>query len=151
MIYHENCLPADNSHEISCLICNFWKSGKIWNCRLLQIIGGALRVNILPAVIIFLTNIFPSPWAWSHFFSFWPCRWPVVGNNVHSKMHFFEIFVMKVLLAKFQSFYIKIRNVCISDTQNSFVSKCDLSASIQFNKTQFSSCTTSGLKRPTNC
>ena len=21
--YHENCLPADNSHEISCLICYF--------------------------------------------------------------------------------------------------------------------------------
>ena len=20
-IFHENCLPADNSHEISCLIC----------------------------------------------------------------------------------------------------------------------------------
>ena len=23
MIFHENCLPADNSHEISCLICYF--------------------------------------------------------------------------------------------------------------------------------
>ena len=23
MIFHENCLPADDSHEISCLICNF--------------------------------------------------------------------------------------------------------------------------------
>ena len=32
-----------DSHEI-CLICYFWKSGKIWNCHLLQIIGGALRV-----------------------------------------------------------------------------------------------------------
>ena len=21
MIFHENCLPADDSHEISCLIC----------------------------------------------------------------------------------------------------------------------------------
>ena len=29
---------------ISFLICYFWKSGKIWNFRLLQIIGGALRV-----------------------------------------------------------------------------------------------------------
>ena len=25
MIYHETRLPADNSHEISCLICNFCK------------------------------------------------------------------------------------------------------------------------------
>ena len=46
MIFHENCLPADDSHEISCLICYFWKTSKIWNCRLLQIIGGALRDNI---------------------------------------------------------------------------------------------------------
>ena len=23
MIFHENCLPADNSHVISCLICYF--------------------------------------------------------------------------------------------------------------------------------
>ena len=45
MIFHENRLPADDSHEISSLICYFWKRGKIWNCRLLQIIGGALRVN----------------------------------------------------------------------------------------------------------
>ena len=45
MIYHENFLPADNSHEISCLICYFLKSGKILNFRLLQIIGGALRVK----------------------------------------------------------------------------------------------------------
>ena len=47
MIFHENFLPADNSHEISCLICYFWKGGKIWNCRLLQIVGDALRVNVL--------------------------------------------------------------------------------------------------------
>ena len=47
MIYHENCLPADNSHEISCLICYFWKSGKIWNCRLLQIIDLGLRGGFL--------------------------------------------------------------------------------------------------------
>ena len=25
MIFHENCLPADDSHEISCLICFFEK------------------------------------------------------------------------------------------------------------------------------
>ena len=47
MILHENRLLADDSHEISCLICCFFekKNGKIFNCRLLQIIGGALRVN----------------------------------------------------------------------------------------------------------
>ena len=45
MILHENRLPADDSHEISCLICYFLKSDKILNCRLLQIIGVALRVN----------------------------------------------------------------------------------------------------------
>ena len=52
MILHENCLPADNSHDISCLIGYFWKSGKIWNCHVLQIIGGSLRVKTP------LTNIF---------------------------------------------------------------------------------------------
>ena len=45
MIFQENRLPADDSHEISCLICYIWKSSKIWKCRLLQIIGGALGVN----------------------------------------------------------------------------------------------------------
>ena len=45
MILHENRLPADDSHEISYLICYFLKSGKIFNCRLLQIIGGALSVK----------------------------------------------------------------------------------------------------------
>ena len=45
MIFHENLLPADNSHEKLCLICYFWKSSKILNCRLLQIIGCALRVK----------------------------------------------------------------------------------------------------------
>ena len=46
MVLHENRLPADDSQEISCLICHFGKSGKIWNCHLLQIIGGALSVKI---------------------------------------------------------------------------------------------------------
>ena len=46
MTLHENRLPADDYHEISCLIGYFLKSGKILNCRLLRIIGGALRVNI---------------------------------------------------------------------------------------------------------
>ena len=45
MILHENRLPADDSHAISCLICYLWKSGKICDLHLLQIIGGALRVK----------------------------------------------------------------------------------------------------------
>ena len=45
MILQENRLPADDYHEILCLICYLLKSGKIFNCRLLQIIGGALRVK----------------------------------------------------------------------------------------------------------
>ena len=44
MLFHENRLPADNPHEITCLICYFRKSSKIFVCPLLQIIGGALRV-----------------------------------------------------------------------------------------------------------
>ena len=39
MILYENRLPTDDSHEISCL------KRQIFNCRLLQIIGGALRVK----------------------------------------------------------------------------------------------------------
>ena len=56
MIFHENHLPADDSHEISCLICYFWKSSKILNCRLLQIIGGALWVNAHAHQNIFVTK-----------------------------------------------------------------------------------------------
>ena len=47
MILHENRLPADDSHEISCLICYFCKNGKFFNCRLLQIIGGALSIQLM--------------------------------------------------------------------------------------------------------
>ena len=50
MIFHENRLPADDSHEISCLICYFWKGDKIWNCCLLQPLGGALRVKSVKAI-----------------------------------------------------------------------------------------------------
>ena len=46
MIFHENRLPAGDSHEISCLIVGFEKNSKILNSRLLQIIGGALRFNV---------------------------------------------------------------------------------------------------------
>ena len=45
MIFHKNTQPADDSHKVSCLICYFWKSSKICNCRLLQIKGGALSVK----------------------------------------------------------------------------------------------------------
>ena len=45
IIVHGNCLLAENSNELSCLICYFPKNGKIWNCRLLLIVGCALRVN----------------------------------------------------------------------------------------------------------
>ena len=44
MIFHENRLPGDVSHQLSCLICYFLERSKICNCRLLQIIGGALWV-----------------------------------------------------------------------------------------------------------
>ena len=41
-----------NSHEISYLIC--LKKGKILNCYLLQIIGGALWVKLLYVLKLFL-------------------------------------------------------------------------------------------------
>ena len=49
MIFHENCLPADNSHDISihALFVVFEKETKLGSCHLLQNIGGALRVNYL--------------------------------------------------------------------------------------------------------
>ena len=56
MIFHENGLPADDSLEISCLICYFYKGSKILNCSLLQIIGGVLRVKTMT---VFLTSL---PW-----------------------------------------------------------------------------------------
>ena len=56
MIFHENHLAADNSHEISCLICYFWKSSKIWNRHLLQIIGGALGINMVMQSLQFLAG-----------------------------------------------------------------------------------------------
>ena len=34
-------------HEISCLICYFWKSSNIWNCRLLQIEGVAFNIGAI--------------------------------------------------------------------------------------------------------
>ena len=54
MIFHENRLPADDFHEISCLICCCFLSGKNFNCRLLQNIDGALRVKPVIAIIFVL-------------------------------------------------------------------------------------------------
>ena len=48
MILHENRLQADDFHKISCLIGYF--------CRLLQIIGGALRVKILDDLLHIICN-----------------------------------------------------------------------------------------------
>ena len=45
MIFHENCLPAGHSHGNHALFVIFEKTCKILKCRLLQIIGGALRVK----------------------------------------------------------------------------------------------------------
>ena len=63
MIFHENRLPAEDSHEISCLICYFRKGGKILNCRLLQIIGDASWVEALHQVpgeffMLYLASVF---------------------------------------------------------------------------------------------
>ena len=57
MILHENPLPADVSHEISCIIRYFLKSVKILNCRLLQNIGGALRLKLSKSLNISLTEM----------------------------------------------------------------------------------------------
>ena len=47
MIFHENCLPADDSHEISYLIC-FCFLKKYQNLKLSAAnFGGALWVNVL--------------------------------------------------------------------------------------------------------
>ena len=51
-----NCLQASNSHEILCLICYFWKTDTIWNCRLLQIVGGALWVHSEFTVLLHLSE-----------------------------------------------------------------------------------------------
>ena len=53
MIFHENRLPADNSHEISyALFVIFEKPAKFENCCLLQIIGRALWVRLMDKKII---------------------------------------------------------------------------------------------------
>ena len=49
MIFHENRLPADDSHKIPCLICYFEEVAKFGFFHLLQIIGGTLWVKGLRA------------------------------------------------------------------------------------------------------
>ena len=44
MIFHENRLSADDSHERACLIVSFEKAANL-KLSLLQIIGGALWVK----------------------------------------------------------------------------------------------------------
>ena len=56
------CQQTNDSHEISCLICYFWKSGQIWNCRLLQIIGDALRVKGARTSSQILPPLFQDTW-----------------------------------------------------------------------------------------
>ena len=70
MKFHENRLPADESHEILCLICYFWKRGKIWNCRLLQIVGGFSWVKMCNGPFI-LYSLF-AWWKFLWFFFFLP-------------------------------------------------------------------------------
>ena len=60
--YIKPYLAADDSHEILCCIIGYyWKSDNIWNCCLLQIIGGALRVkqfsNYIEDTILWQTHI----------------------------------------------------------------------------------------------
>ena len=43
MIFYEKCLPADNSHEISCLIC--LKKQQNLKLSSAAIVGGALWPN----------------------------------------------------------------------------------------------------------
>ena len=48
IILHENRLPADDSHEISYLICYLEKAAKFETVVCCKKIGGALRINNLP-------------------------------------------------------------------------------------------------------
>ena len=56
LIFRKN--KVDDSHKIAYFICYFWKSGKIWNCPLLQIVGGALRVNFFACWVNFQAFVF---------------------------------------------------------------------------------------------
>ena len=57
MIFHENCLLADNSHEISYLIF-FQKLGKLsQNLSSAAVVIGALRVNLSNLICLFVCLI----------------------------------------------------------------------------------------------
>ena len=90
MIFHENGLPADDSHETSRLICFFilWKSSKICNCRLLQIVCGTLWVNFLPIIVVCwlpLQNLEAAtgPLLVAPFCIKWPLAKGRVGHHQH--------------------------------------------------------------------
>ena len=53
MILHENRLPADDSHEILCLICYFEKVAKFEIVVCCKYIGGTLRVNASPVSVVY--------------------------------------------------------------------------------------------------
>ena len=50
MIFHENRLPADDSHEISCLICYFYKAAKfeiVVCCKLkVELYANSVQVEV---------------------------------------------------------------------------------------------------------
>ena len=104
MIFHENCLLADDSHEISCLIVIFEKIGKIWNCCLLQIIGGVLWVKlcIIAKHILDLNNILfdkSQDMLWKYIvevgsdIKLWGLLWSFLGNLYLQLFHMFNLMV----------------------------------------------------------
>ena len=96
MIFRQNRLPADDSHEISCLICYFWKSSKILNCCLLQIKGGALLwVN---NYYLYISNSALEQWKQLNYQTD-----PGVASSIPARSHTFveidhEIISMVILL-----------------------------------------------------
>ena len=65
MVLHENCLPADNSHEISCFICLFvFEKGAKFETVVCCIIGGALYYHLEETesvpVFVFSSSMFLS-------------------------------------------------------------------------------------------
>ena len=65
MIFHENCLPADDSHEIPCLICYFLKK---W--QNLKLSSAALYgLNILAIMHAYKSiDCVVGPWNFSFLF-----------------------------------------------------------------------------------
>ena len=90
MIFHENRLPADLSHGILCLICYFWNSSKIWNCPLLQIIGGALWVKYIRIGCLSHSKQQSLRWAWLHIYASSLEPWNTWRNETRAKLIRFE-------------------------------------------------------------